>query len=979
MTSMGARQLQVGRDVERKHLAAALQDSARGRPRAVLVAGEPGIGKTSLVTEVTTGPAGSGHQVLWGRCLRFGAESSPFLPIGQMLTQWHRRSDESERSRVLAGAEAVATIAPALGQVSGSVEPARVLPLVAAVLDRIAQTDPVVLVLDDAQWADATSLDLLAYLMAGFGGDQRLCLLVTYRDTDLADGHRLHGWLADAVRLPSVSRLRLERLGYADAEELVSRLRGTDASDQLAARLFERSAGNPYYTELLVRGSSGEPGTDPSDDLRAALLSAWHRLDHDTRELLQLLALGGRPVAVGVLERLVVTRGGSREQVASSLAEATAAGMTIVGPDGAAWFHHPLVAEVVAATVPHGASRQVHREYAAVIESAADLTVASRAAHLALHHHQAGDPDPAFAWSLRAADEAAAVRGYAEVYEHLRRACLLWDEIGEATRAAAGDRVDLWWRTSRSAWSAGEFLQAIDLREEAISLVEDDDDPVRAVRLRLPLCSWRHFCGLDAQVSVDATRAVLELAGARCPGTPEHVQALARHAHAELWNEMHSAVPHAAAAVRMARRTGSAEALAWALAVRSQTPPWDRALADATDSLALAREVGDPVLLSWATVATANRLDVLGHDTEAAELLLTTFRTLADDGSIHDGMFSGVSWGTLVLLDLGRWREVRELLRLLLSHRLAPGPGAVTRGVAALLALRTGDASAARTHLARARELHPSTPRPGELLGVIELEAHAALGEQRRALELAAQMMPAQARLDPGGADEFLVIAARAAADLAEQPGCRDAAVALLDRVESERCRDVPWFEPSGPEDLIHPARGCLFAAERARCHGATETATRWRQAVDTCQAAGLVWHEALASYRLARALLGERRSRSDAASALRHAARLAGELGAGPILRDVEELALQAHISLAEPEAHADTSERDGVISSLTSREREVLSHLVAGRTYAEIAQALFISEKTVSVHVSNLLRKTGTRSRLEVADLVRRTSAVP
>jgi DNA-binding NarL/FixJ family response regulator len=181
------------------------------------------------------------------------------------------------------------------------------------------------------------------------------------------------------------------------------------------------------------------------------------------------------------------------------------------------------------------------------------------------------------------------------------------------------------------------------------------------------------------------------------------------------------------------------------------------------------------------------------------------------------------------------------------------------------------------------------------------------------------------------------------------------------------------------PGDVVHPARSALFAADRARCHGDKDTTTLWREAVTACHAAGLVWHEALASYQLARALLAGRHERREGAAALRHSARIATDLGAVPILRNCEEVARQAHIPLTEAAAKQAAPAPDGVLASLTPREREVLSHLVAGRTYAEIAQALFISEKTVSVHVSNLLRKTGTRSRLEVTDLVRRTTATP
>lgn len=212
----------------------------------------------------------------------------------------------------------------------------------------------------------------------------------------------------------------------------------------------------------------------------------------------------------------------------------------------------------------------------------------------------------------RALDEPGSERD-----DGLRQALLgSWHRLDPDTRELlqllAGDRVDLWRRASDSALSAGEHLLAVRLREEAIAFVDEMADPVRAVRLRLPLYTWRRECGLEGHHpsrEVEATRAVLEMAEARCPGTPEHAQALARHAHAEVWNGDESAVAHAAEAVGLARRTGSTEALAWALTMRSETPPWERGLEHARQALALARRTGDPELVGWATTRTANRLD----------------------------------------------------------------------------------------------------------------------------------------------------------------------------------------------------------------------------------------------------------------------------------------------------------------------------------------------------------------------------------
>ena len=707
--------LQIGREVERERLESLLRNSAAGRPGALLVAGEPGIGKTSLVAAATSGPAAAGHLVLWGRCLRFGAESSPYLAIGQTLTQWYRQAAPAERARVLTGAEHLATIAPALGTTSGPADASRVVPLVASVLDRIAEGAPLALVVDDVQWADGTSLDLLAYLIAGFAPDQRLCILITYRDTELGEGHRLHGWLADCTRLPSVSRLRLERLGFADVEELVARV-GTPGGESRrpAAQVFQKTAGNPYYTALLAAGS-GEP--DSEGDLSQALLSAWHRLPTGARELLQLLALGGRPVPVDVLERLVAARGGTAEGVVESLRVSTEAGLVTVVRSGDAWFHHPLIAEVVATTLRPTARTRVHRQYCEALASATDLPLASRAAHLALHHEGAGEPDEAFSWSLRAADEALAVRGHAEQFEHLHRACKLWERVGEDARAAAGDRVDLWQRASESAWSAGEYSAAVRLREEAIAMVDPGRDPGRAVRIRLPLVYWREASGFEP-ARVEAARPVADLAVHGCPDTPEHAKAIARLAFVEISGDQHeSAALHAAEALRVAHRTGSKEALAWAHCVRSQTrldPA--AALADVLEARTLADAVGDPELIGVIASRGANCLERLGRRSEAAELLLTTFRRLVETSSAHDAMWANPAFGVAMLIDLGRWGEARDMLRELLSRRWPPGHAAEVRGQAASLAFRSGNLVAGRAHLDRAYELQPVQPSSFDLL-----------------------------------------------------------------------------------------------------------------------------------------------------------------------------------------------------------------------------------------------------------------------
>jgi DNA-binding NarL/FixJ family response regulator len=225
---------------------------------------------------------------------------------------------------------------------------------------------------------------------------------------------------------------------------------------------------------------------------------------------------------------------------------------------------------------------------------------------------------------------------------------------------------------------------------------------------------------------------------------------------------------------------------------------------------------------------------------------------------------------------------------------------------------------------------------------------------------------------------------ARAVADLAERArddrdeGAVRRHLGSLDRLVRARAGlpGIP-FDRRGDLDVFQPAMAALFAAERSRAEGAADQVERWREAIAACTAGGMEWERQVASWRMAAALVAAGKAGTEAGDLLRSVHRFATEQGALPLQRRVEELARLARISLAEPRRLAPEStapSTPAAFAGLTAREAEILGHLVAGRTYAEIAAALFISEKTVSVHISNLLRKTGCSSRREVAALAGR-----
>ena len=291
-----------------------------------------------------------------------------------------------------------------------------------------------------------------------------------------------------------------------------------------------------------------------------------------------------------------------------------------------------------------------------------------------------------------------------------------------------------------------------------------------------------------------------------------------------------------------------------------------------------------------------------------------------------------------------------------------------------------GDSPAAGLHLAAAREQIPTLEERAGLEAPPLLAEHLlALRQPEPALDLIERTLPTQAR-DRRVADLMVMWGARAAAALADlardRPGGASLASAgeRLERVVTLRAsqQGTPWAA-AGPEDLVQPAREAIYAAEVARLRGTADPDT-WTAVAERCHAAALIWEEQLASMQLARSLLATGAGQS-AAAPLRKVHRYAAREGAAGLQEKVRALATTARISLTDPGSAAHPrSPSTGPLAQLTNREREVLDHLVAGRTYAEIAAALFVSEKTVSTHVSNLLRKTGTSSRLEVSALALR-----
>ena len=185
----------VGRRAERLVLAGALRASAAGEPRVVLVHGEAGVGKSRLVRELCREAASAHHVVLWGNCIKLDAASVPLAPIAGALDRWLATLPEGDRASMMSGTSGL------LGGWLDAGAQGGLLREVEIVLRRACAGDPTVLVVDDLQWADLTSLDALAYIVGGLR-DERLLVVATCR-AELGDFGVIRSWLADLRRSPS--------------------------------------------------------------------------------------------------------------------------------------------------------------------------------------------------------------------------------------------------------------------------------------------------------------------------------------------------------------------------------------------------------------------------------------------------------------------------------------------------------------------------------------------------------------------------------------------------------------------------------------------------------------------------------------------------------------------------------------------------------------------------------------------------------
>jgi DNA-binding CsgD family transcriptional regulator/tetratricopeptide (TPR) repeat protein len=779
-------------------------------------------------------------------------------------------------------------------------------------------------------------------------------------------------------------------LHASSTEQQVSLLLGGPADPDLVSAVVQRTAGNPYFTDLLVQGLTAADRSLPADlpaQLTGALLAAWHRLDAPSREVVRLLAVCGRPASVDDLVEVAASRGIGAGAVTGALVEATTNGICVAPGAELCWFRHPLLPEVLTATFVPGEAVPIHAAWAKTLAARAGTGIdgLQRLGDLAHHYEGAHDPEASLDAALRAADLAKQLRALPEEAVHLRRTARLWPTVHNADTQAVDAELDLLERWAFVSSMVGTGEETLAAWNRAYQLVDEARDPLRASRIVRKIADYEWMTGRRSGEPFDASERAVKLCEPY-PDSPEYAAALADLSECHSWTDSFEAAQrYAEQSIQAARRSRSHEALSKAYRALAYAYIRDeRADHDSAEAVRHATLTGDPDEVTAARNTRDAYLEVRGRLAEMIEIGEAALGECLDGGySNLVAFYAGAVARNLLIV--GRNSDADRAIREGLTLARMPHNGAGVRLAAALLAVRRGDLDRARLHLQRAEELIPDLEdRPGLFAPPVVAEYLVANRQPDHALELLARTMAVQV-VDPRVIDEMLMWGARSAAEMAEQARDRrdhgriTHAERLLDGiVEIRHGLQPPPFEALATEDLILPAIEAVYAAETARCLARSPTSALWAEATRRCTAAGLRWEQMVAAHQWARALLTEGAPKATIAGPLRSAHDLASEMGASPLRHQIETVAALARISLGEPQL-PDTDKVPSAFQSLTKREQEILAHLVAGRTYAEIAAVLFISEKTVSVHVSNLLRKTGTTSRRELAALAGRLGYPP
>jgi DNA-binding CsgD family transcriptional regulator/tetratricopeptide (TPR) repeat protein len=950
----------VGRAAELDLLRTELRAAADGRSAVVVLTGDRGAGRTRLATRALADAADRGVTVARGACPAAGEAAPPAWPFLQALRQ--------AAIPVEVDGHLFDRIATALAAAAGSA--------------------PVALLIDDLHRADPTTAHLFGFLAGALAGERVLLVGTACNEGAVAAEAR-----AVLTELRRDRRARFAELVPFTRDEVAALAgRTPGAPDPMVDEVHRRSAGNPFLAETLLATGGVLPR-----ELRAMLLASFEQLPPEARQVARAVAAG----ALGPCERdalphwVLAALDVLPADVLAAAARACVEHHVLVPcatRDGYR-FKVPLLEELVYEDLLPGERIRLHEAFGRVLQDHATRFHGGTTAQLARHWYAAGALDKARTAALAAADDAERRNDFADALAHLERAVEIDGLLRPAGDTDPTARATLLARAAEVAHRAGEHRRASDLAAAAAT-----DGPGSAAgttalqRARLV----RYLCAAGA--SREALARAEEAARAPTSGThhvTDRMQLAAAHAEALClagrYDEARQVTRGALDLVRdEAAHPVRSQLLTTAGSVEAMLGDADRAVRLLEQARELAEHLGDPADVVRAHLGLAEALS--GPLGRMADAIRAADRGIARARELGLARSYGAALQAAAItarFRSGRWEDLDALLHDALATDPTGAAAIEVRLARAAVFVGRGDLVAALDDLDLVEALTVDVVGPRYRVPLLVLRSDLAMWEHRpdyARLAVADALEDDSVHGDCWRLAPLLWHGLRAEADHAVQAWSRrstaqveEAGHRALDLlVQAEGLTDVASTASRPVRDAV-AAYVALCRAEHSRVAGDSSVAA-WQAAGAAFEQLGEPYPTAYTRWREAEAHLGRRTRSSAAAIALQDAHRVAVGLGARPFQREIAELAARARIELGdagEPPARpspATVPDVPDLLGSLTARERDVLSLVAQGRSNREIADQLFISMKTVSVHVSRILAKLGVRTRVQATALVHR-----
>lgn len=964
----------IGRQREMDRLKAALEGALSGQGQLVMLAGEPGIGKTRAVRELAVHADRLGALVLWGWCYE-GAGAPPFWPWIQALGPYvQQTAPEQLRSQMGPGAAAIAEIVVGVGgklpelEMPPTLEPEqgrfRLFDSITTFLKNAAQFQPLLLVLDDLHCADTPSL-LLLHFLARQLGESPILIVGCYRNVEVSRRHPLSGTLAQLSREPAFQRLPLEGLSLEDTRHFIEATAGASVPPGVVNIVYAHTEGNPFFMteivrllvergELTAETTGGIEGIAMPENVRDAIGQRLNLRSEECNRVLTLAAVVGREFSLAVLRRLM--EGQSELRLLEALEEALAAAVIEEQPKAGASFRftHALLRQTLVQELPVTRRARLHAQIGQALEEVYGAEADSQAAELAYHFGEAAavtGPERFARYSLLAGERALATYAWEEALEHFQRGLVAREGQTIEGQTVDGEMGAMLFGLGRAQLAVfprqrmPEAMEFLDRAFEAFKMAGDADRAVAVAEYPLPTGA-----GILAGAG--------QLLGRALALVPPDSLAAGRLLVRNGWDlgrrkgDYQGAQQAFNQALVIATRQGDFNLEMDALAAAAEVDLFHLYCRESLEknlrAIELAHQADDPRVLVQAHQRATLAMTIIG-DLEGARLHASA--ALAPAEELRDGFWlDSAHWGMQFVYRLsGDWPAAREI------GEASPTASVDLRSLAdrVILEYELGGLSRGKAYLEQLLENHRDirpAPNTAYLMPAIVIPLAARIDGRVQGLDVA--RATAAAILSSKSATPLVITGARAG-------------LGLLSVLQG----DVVAAQEQ--HTALLPQRGTMLqtgvaAIDRvlgllAHTMGNRDLAMEhFEDALTFCRKAGARPELAWACHDYAEVLL-ERNGPGDPARAVT----LLEE--ALNICRALEMQPLYQRVTRLQERGEAQTAKGPPYSGGLTRREVEVLRLIAAGRSNREIASELVVTARTVERHVTNIYRKIDARNKAD------------